>query len=432
MTTSSPDHRHSFARNTGAVVAVALSVAVALILAVLAIFFTCKRYRLRSNSGSMENILALAREVSMRRPVDGEDDSFIGGYGGSLSLQPDKPLGRGSHSGEGGFDGFGGAGDQRSAEGGSAEGPNTGMDPPLHPTFGGQPYMPGYSQAPHRPVGQPNLNLPRYSSVAGPDSSQFWWGTNDPQAYYESSGPQNQLYPGRNRSAVSVTPPGSSTGGDGSSSGEGLRAKPQVRVSLAGPRPIAPSNEGHRSAPPTAIKAVREPALDYERQHHPEQSDKASFLSRLRSGRRTSNQSLATDRGSRSQATPGSKESLISPEPSNLYSPSLLNPPITIPPSRAILRVPHGVGGSSYAPLPPQMSDRYTSTPSAVLRPSVMLPPPPSPVPTDNSSMVEGLLHPRLGRSMNRLQQASTASLRDHEDYTRPINGVRFSQILRR
>ena len=414
MTTSSPDHKHSFARNTGAVVAVALSVAVALILAVFAIFFTCKRYRLRSNSGSMENILALAREVSMRRPVDGEDDSFIGGYGDSLSPQRDNSLGRRSHSGEGAFDGFGGVGDPRSAEGGSAEGPNISMDAPLHPTFGGQPYMPAYSQAPHRPAGQPNLNLPRYSSVAGPDSSQFWWGINDPQAYYEGSGGQNHLDGGTGRSAVSLTLASSSSGGDGSSSGEGPRAKP-------------PYVRGHGSAPSTANKAVQ----DYEHQHHPEQSDKANFMSRLRSGRRTSNQTLATVRGSRSQATPGSRESLTSPELSNLYSPSLLNPPITIPPSRAILRFPRGVG-DIYAPLPPQMSDRYNSTPPAVLWPPVTLPLPPSPVSTDNSSMVEGLLHPRLGRNMNRLQQASTASLRDHEDYTRPINGVRFSQTLYR
>ena len=52
------------------------------------------------------------------------------------------------------------------------------------------------------------------------------------------------------------------------------------------------------------------------------------------------------------------------------------------------------------------------------------LPSAPSPVPTDSSSMVEGLLHPRLGMALGSSQQASATSLRDHEDYTRPINGV--------
>jgi hypothetical protein len=175
---------------------------------------------------------------------------------------------------------------------------------------------------------------------------------------------------------------------------------------------------------------VREPAFDHERQHHPEQSDKGSvrsFLTRLRNGRRTSLQSLATVRGDR---TRGSKESLMSPEPSNLYSPSLLNPPVTLSPSPAILRFPRGVTGHSYIPLPPEMFDRYTSAASSGLWPPVTLPPSPSPVPTDNSSMVEGLLHPRLGTGMDHLQQASTASLGDHEDYMRPINGVCFPQIL--
>ena len=385
----------------------------------------------------MENILALAREVSLRRPVDGEDDdSVIGGFGGSHSPFRNRPLGRPSPSGEG-SSGFGGADDQLLAGGGrhgSAESSNPGMVPPLNPAFGGQPYMPSYGQSTLRPVGQPDPKFSRYASVAGPDSSQTSRGIN-PRAYYESSGRQNHLPPGGSRSAISLTLAGSSSGGHGSSSGESSRVNPH-RVSPTGSRPIPPSIDGHRhsSAPPAAFMGgVREPSFDHERQQQPEQSDKASarsFLGRLRNGRRTSLQSLATIRGGRAQATQGSMESLMSPEPSNLYSPSLLNPPITIPPSRAILRFPRGVTGNSYTPLPPEMSERYTSGTSSGLWPPVTLPRPPSPVPTDDSSMVEGLLHPRLGRGADRLQQASTASLRDNEDYTRPINGVCFPQIL--
>lgn len=46
--------------------------------------------------------------------------------------------------------------------------------------------------------------------------------------------------------------------------------------------------------------------------------------------------------------------------------------------------------------------------------------PAPSPVPTEESRRAEGLLHPRL-----RTQGCSDASLRDFEDYSRPIGGVR-------
>lgn len=436
MGISSADRRHSFAHNTGAIIAVSLSVVLGLILAVLAIFFACKRYRSRYGSDSMENILALAREVSLRRPVDSEDDdSIIGGYGGSNSPYPDRPLVRQSHSGEG-FDGFGGAGDLLSADGGGlvAESSNAGMAPPLHPTFGGQPYMPGYAQTTERHNGQPDPSLSR--SVAAPDSSQTWRGLNNPQVY-EGSGGQNHSSLGGSRSAVSLGLSGSSSGGNGSSSGEGSRVKPHSRVSLAGSRPIPPSSDGghQSSAPPTAFMDVREPAFDHERQHHREQSDKGSvksFLTRLRNGRRTSLQSLATVRGGRTQANPGSKESLMSPETSNLYSPSLLNPPVILPPSSAILRFPRGVTGNSYTPLPPEMSERYTSAASSGLWPSFTLPTPSSPVPTDDSSMAEGLLHPRLRMRMDHLEKASTASLRDNEDYTRPINGVCFSQILHR
>ena len=50
--------------------------------------------------------------------------------------------------------------------------------------------------------------------------------------------------------------------------------------------------------------------------------------------------------------------------------------------------------------------------------------PGPSPVPTDDSSMVEGLLYPRLGMALGSSQQASATSFRN--GYTRPINGVFF------
>lgn len=66
--------------------------------------------------------------------------------------------------------------------------------------------------------------------------------------------------------------------------------------------------------------------------------------------------------------------------------------------------------------------------------PSPLWPPvtlPPSPALTANSSMIEGLLHPRLGMALADSHQASLASLRDNEDYTRPINGLLLNSHLR-
>ena len=57
--------------------------------------------------------------------------------------------------------------------------------------------------------------------------------------------------------------------------------------------------------------------------------------------------------------------------------------------------------------------------PATIFPTGYVLAPAPSPVPTEESRLVEGLLHPRL-----RTQGYSDASLRDFEDYSRPIGGV--------
>lgn len=370
--------------------------------------------------------------------MDGDDDdeSYLRGYGGPGSLNRQQTLGSQEHSGEGGS-----SGDHLSAEGGgpgSAESANIGLASAMHPTFGGQPHLPSMAQN----FGEPAV-LPTYTSNAGhvPEAAnQYWWGINDPQAVYGSGrqSDSNDQHASRmgSRSAVSLTV----DGGSGSSRGHGSRSSDNnmrttnaKRNTMSGPRPL-PKTEGrrHSSTPPSAFALpARESAFDCERQGQ-EQSDRTSvksFLNRLRTtSRRVSTQSMATLRGNpTAQACAGSDESDVFPLP-GLYSPSLLNPPIALPPGQALLRFPRGVTGNGYTslspPMPPQMSSvGYDLHPPSFPWPSVTLPPP-SPVLTDDSSMVEGLLHPRLG-ALDNAQQASTASLRDHEDYTRPINGVR-------
>ncbi|KAG6845802.1 hypothetical protein H0H87_003856 [Tephrocybe sp. NHM501043] len=59
-------------------------------------------------------------------------------------------------------------------------------------------------------------------------------------------------------------------------------------------------------------------------------------------------------------------------------------------------------------------------------------PPPlrvPSPTATETSGMLEDLLTPQLGTRVASSEYSSSASLRDHVDYSRPISGNRPSEI---
>ena len=108
-----------------------------------------------------------------------------------------------------------------------------------------------------------------------------------------------------------------------------------------------------------------------------------------------------------------------------MYSPSLINLPIKLFLFPVVL-----LEAVIIFPLAVNISFLFVTSTIllGLLRwPDVTLfPPAPSPVPTDTSSMVEGLLHPRLGMALGSSQEASATSIRDHEDYTRPINGVCF------
>jgi len=201
----------------------------------------------------------------------------------------------------------------------------------------------------------------------------------------------------------------------------------------------------HDSTPPTAFVG-RESSLEYDtqlmrieerQQEERSQQDRANksisqvILARIRASRRTSDGS--TIKAYSQCTTLESEGSAPSRTSSYMYSPSLLNPPISM--SMTVPHSPHGgttsTTRSSYtfqSSLLPLRQDIATTSKGNVRWPDIGIPPrppsAPSPVPTDTSSMVEGLLHPRLGMALASSQQASVMSLRDHEDYTRPINGL--------
>ncbi|KAF9479490.1 hypothetical protein BDN70DRAFT_932550 [Pholiota conissans] len=405
----------SFARNTGAIIGVSLAATIALVCLVLVLFFACRQYRRRRgvHNGSTDNILTLAREVSWRRPVDGDDDSYV------EKPQSHPPSGSIEQSIDGTHEAYA----STSAGHGSAESGAAITTMPMNTVFGGQTPMPGLGQSIQGAIALPATSI----LLSQP--------TDFRDAPHVSSNPYRHVHAGGSRSDTALTLAGELSCSHeetlSSSSTEELARKPHgKRKSLSGPRPLT-SKAGHRhsSTPPSAFANAQQlpGSSDYERQTPPpEQSDRMSvrsFISRLRNGRRTSAQSMSTIRAPSYSQSREPDVSVLSSE--TMISPSLLNPPITISPPRPILTFPRGVTGNSYNPLSAEGAEAAAhngSGPTAVLWPPATLPP--SPSASTNSSMVEGLLHPRLGLGQGQNHQASMTSLRDHEDYSRPISGL--------
>lgn len=269
--------------------------------------------------------------------------------------------------------------------------------------FGGQPPSPPHAQI---------LRHSRISPNYPPDNGNLrpWWANTEPLNVTKRVDPH-------------VSPRG--TGGDSSndyydfeSSAETplLGGKPRRKYSITEPRPVHRlSGRKHYSTSPTGFALGRDSSLEFAtqriqehqetqtRQDRADQTISQIILARLR------RQSIATTVKSSSQyTTNNSEESLDSSRPQHLYSPSLLNPPMIVP---AFYQGPTG------SPPDIRINQHPFHKGASVTLPRV------SPLPS-TSSMVEGLLHPRLGMALAHSQQASYASLRDHEDYTRPINGL--------
>lgn len=398
----------SFAHQTGAIIGVVIAGTFVLLLIISLIFFACKRYRSnRFYNSSTEDILTVSRVTPWRPPLEADDDdhylAMTTGNQGSL-------------------------GDRLPVEGGSAD------DHGPWSTSGGQPLVSPVS-LPRSPNSKDGLLFASHSSNDSQGNSQPWWGNTEP---LNTNSPR-QLPPSVDSHVTVVASESTSTLGFGGSSsnghrgpgssGEALLPKGNRGTSITEPRPIHRlSGRRHYSAPPTAFVLGRNSSLEYssqriqqyqEEQNQQDRADKSisqAIFARLRASRRSS---IAPTVKAYSQCTIESEESAPSRAPSYM-SPSLLNPPISMSQT-----VPRRVD-SNYATLihHPSLNQEAHDTFEGLGWLDV-LPPAPSPAPTDTSSMVEGLLHPRLGMALAPSQQGSATSLRDHEDYTRPINGVR-------
>ena len=198
---------------------------------------------------------------------------------------------------------------------------------------------------------------------------------------------------------------GSSSSGDAP-----LTISTGKRVFLPGPRasPTAGESRRHGSTPPTSFPPEHQISI---RRNLSVGSQRGfGFLESLRTRRKSSAQSVVTVKRSQVDSSPESLNSRTMSFYGSIQGPSsLLNP--GPPPSPPLLRFPEGVTGES---------NQEGSIPSTLWPPMTL---PPSPAPTANSSMKDGLLHPRLGMALADSQQTSLVSLRDNEDYTRPING---------
>ena len=134
----------------------------------------------------------------------------------------------------------------------------------------------------------------------------------------------------------------------------------------------------------------------------------------------------------------GSRSSSPSPEPRS--APDVIVQDFTTPPSSATRSTSPSLYinvGATRPPMPPPsllrpMSSRTPTRPSLDrdrLWPTLgqlTLPPLPSPAVSEysESDIAEGLLDPRLPWRLEQARFDSNASLRDHEDYSRPIGGT--------
>ena len=385
-----------FTRQIGAIIGIVIGGTFLLLLIVLLLFLACRR---RSNDSYSSPIFAVSRNASWHSPLEADDDDhYLAPYGPS------------PHD-DGRF-----FGDHLSVEeNGSAESAGTNGGP-LMTAFGGHPPLPPLAQILHNSR-RPSIS-PNYPSDRG--NLRPWWANTEPLNVNKRVDPHV--------SARSTGSGGDSSRDFGSSGETPLLGGKTRRYPITEPRPVhKPSGSKNYPATPTGFALGRDSSLEYatqriqEHQENERQQDRADqsisqiILARVR------RQSTTTVKSSQS-TTIRSEESDLSRARSHIYSPSLLNPPMIIP------EFYQGLTGSTPDNVINQHSHLHKGggeseklfSPGATLRPAPPL------LSTDASSMVEGLLHPRLGMALAHSQRASSMSLRDHEDYTRPINGVCF------
>ena len=291
----------------------------------------------------MEDMLAASRgNTSWHPPLETDDDDhYLAAYGRSTSRNYPKTFGRqvervpfddllsteGSRSG--------------SAESANANGAlmNFGGQPPAAQTlYGGI-----HSRGP--------LLSPSYSSNDSRGVSRPWWGSTEPLTINKHNSSQNTPLTGDSHVSAIGRRSASSLGFGGSASSNGHRLGPgssgetllpRGNRSTSIPEPPRPihklSGRSRCSTPPTFVG--HSSSLEYGRQRTQQleekrnQQDRANksffqvILARIRASRRPSNASILK---AYSQCTMlESEESIPSRTSSYMYSPSLLNPPLSM------------------------------------------------------------------------------------------------------
>ncbi|KAF8992228.1 hypothetical protein BDQ17DRAFT_233356 [Cyathus striatus] len=402
-----------FAHNTRAIIGLSLGITAFLILSVIAIFFTCRRFkRQRSRHGSEENFLDPFSGPVWRPPLVDDDGEHENVYEvrhrhsaprfavGGTSADHSQSL---SHSGEG-EEGSNGSADGYIPIPGSVE--SAGGRPGLvRNASSGQGTMQGFGQTmgmnsnamnvsmaataaaaglSHRMSSTSHARRRRQSSVA-PEPG-LWLGGRDiaSTSVYDSPQAENSSSLGHgwvgSRTSLVHAHESSLGHGGGSSSGHGV-SRPtsvgHVNVNSFYPLPPLPgmSQSGEIQMPDVLVH-------------------------------------LPTAHPSLEELQPLPSSSTTSPRAS--YN------PYTMGPSSLLHPIPPSVQGSTAHLSPLTMSQ--TLWPPATL--PVYLSP--ASEMTETSSLAEGLLNPHLGVAggvgMNEAMQASVTSLRDNIDYTRPIN----------
>ncbi|KAF8877177.1 hypothetical protein BD779DRAFT_119570 [Infundibulicybe gibba] len=291
---------------------------------------------------------------------------------------------------------------------------NTGAPPRRSHSFGKQSYMPGIGQAMLTGMDDNGKVSPPLSHLSSRKHSneQAIWFPVDLQVPTTVSSSNGHTSPYENRSAASLDAYASASshghGAATSSSGHG------VTIGMRGlpgdsPRPLA--IQTHSQTPPSSFTLGSRPkskdSLD--------SKSLRSLLSRLR-GSKTSIPDVIV------QDTSGSQESIVS------RAVSLIRP--RSPPPAPPVPIPPVSHMSDFVRRNSSQDRDYLSPPNmtpAGLWPAMTLPPLPSPAASinasDESGTLENLLHPRLMVRSHSNADSSSASLRDHVDYSRPIGG---------
>ncbi|KAF5377653.1 hypothetical protein D9615_005358 [Tricholomella constricta] len=351
LSTNNPKGPTGFALNTAAIVGVSIAATASIIIAVIAIFFACKRYKGRRAFGVSSH--GALHFTPWHPPLAGDDDAqyYTDRYGGLVAGSFRQHIGSHSNTNEMATVGT----DQSNAERSlshEASSSESGLSH-LHNVSFGRQSLSIYNQAVDAAF--PFPGIVNATSVHPPPMSLSGVPDGMPDTYAQQQREASTSAPSLHAGSSSQGHFAAST-----SSGHGLMAA--MALSLP--------NQG-----PSRFK---------------------SFIGRLR-----------TDRGSLPDIVlHGSSSKSSSCESVSSYKKNM-------PPPLLGISSPSHSKRPSLEPI--QSSDLWAPA---------TLPPLPSPTATENLRMLEDLLTPHLGTRVASSEHSSSASLRDHVDYSRPISGL--------